>query len=486
MGSDLLSIGKSALHASKKSLATSSHNIANANTEGYSRQRVNLQTNPPIGVGNHVLGNGVDVKSVKRIHDDLVEKRLNSSIANDSFNKERAHELGQIEEIFNEINSEGMNKIINRFFNSFRELANQPENETVRSVVRENARIVASDFKRQIENLNIIENSMNRQIDAAVTDINQMINQIAKLNKEITSLEVTHQETGDLRDQRDGLLRSLSEYFAVNAYESNNGQFVVSAKGVGTLVAGTEVQELKSIVAKNASASDLPQNQIYLASKPNQYITDKFQSGKIEALFNTRAQELADTRASINELAYNIVEATNAIHSKGHTKEEAFVDELGNVVSRSGRPTTGINFFQNIDDPSRAAEAIDLSDEVRASVNNIVTALDPNSPGDNRVALALSKLQHEKIMAEGTTSFEEHYLKSVGNIGLVTAKVKLDAEQSEGLLAQAKSVKERISGVSIDEETANMVKYQQAYEASARVIKVSDEMFKSVLNMVGN
>lgn len=486
MGSDLLSIGKSALNASKKSLATSSHNIANANTEGYSRQRVNLQTNIPIGEGNYVVGNGVHVKSIKRTHDDLVEKRLKSSITDHSFHQERNLQLTRIEEVYNETNSEGLNKILNRFFNSFRELSNQPENETVRSIVRENARIVVNDFKRQVEQLNGVEESINRNLETAVTDINQMLEGIAKLNKEIVSLEVTHQETGDLRDQRDNIIRNLSEYFKLNTYETDRGQFVVSAVGVGTLVSATNVQKLSIGAPKNRSASESPRAEIYLESKSNAPITDKLKSGKISALVSTRNEDLAEVKNKINSLAYNLIQSTNAVHRRGFTKDQALIDQQGNPVSASGKKITGIDFFADIDDPSRAAEHIDLSDDVKEDLNNVVSALAPNSPGDNRIALAISQLQHEKIMVGGTTSFEEHYLKVVGEIGLATGKSKLDSDQAEGILAQAKSVKERISGVSIDEETANMVKYQHAYEASARVIKVSDEMFKSVLSMVGN
>ena len=133
MGSDLFSIGHSALSTSKKSMATTSHNIANANNENYSRQRVTTESGTPISEGDYVVGSGVNIRSIKRTHDALAEKKLNNSISNHEFNKERTDQLTQVEEIFNEINSEGMNKILNRFFNAFRELANQPENEVVRT-----------------------------------------------------------------------------------------------------------------------------------------------------------------------------------------------------------------------------------------------------------------------------------------------------------------------------------------------------------------
>ena len=116
-------------------MSTTSHNIANANTEGFSRQEVRTETNPTLPEGDYVLGTGVEIQSIKRSHDELVEKKLNTSITSHKFNEERSLQLGNIEELFNEINSEGMNKILNRFFNSFRELSNQPENETIRNVV---------------------------------------------------------------------------------------------------------------------------------------------------------------------------------------------------------------------------------------------------------------------------------------------------------------------------------------------------------------
>ncbi len=121
MGADLFSIGRSSLRTSKKSLSTTSHNIANTNTDGYSRQRVTAETNAPIQSGKNVFGSGVNVKSVKRVHDRLVEKKLNTSISQKSYDQARTDQLSNVEEIFNEINSEGMNKILNRFFNSFRE-----------------------------------------------------------------------------------------------------------------------------------------------------------------------------------------------------------------------------------------------------------------------------------------------------------------------------------------------------------------------------
>ncbi|MCK5882522.1 MAG: hypothetical protein KAG61_02445, partial [Bacteriovoracaceae bacterium] len=146
--SDLLSIGVSGLNVSKKALETTGHNMANANTEGYSRQKVVQTSNTPISKGGLVHGTGARIVNINRVHDEFIEKRLNASISEHEYFQERSLQLEQVENIFNEIDNEGLNKILNRFYNSFRDLANQPENETIRSVVRDNASLVTKDFRR--------------------------------------------------------------------------------------------------------------------------------------------------------------------------------------------------------------------------------------------------------------------------------------------------------------------------------------------------
>lgn len=484
MGADLFSIGRSSLRTSKRSLETTSHNIANSNTEGYSRQRITAESNTPIGEGDYVLGTGVNVRSVKRVHDRLVEKKLNSSLSQHKFNEERGYQLGRVEEIFNEINSDGLNKVLNRFFNSFRELSNQPENEVVRSMVRDNATLVVSDFKRISESITMVKESVDSKITASVDEINSMGGSIASLNKEIIRLENLGGETGDLRDQRDELVRNLSEYFTLQTYEDNQGQYIVNVVGVGSLVSGGTTTSLKAINTAGNNAQNEGRIEIYLDGKGNAPVTERLKAGTLGAMVKTRNEDIEDLRENLNTLAHGLVHTTNAIHRRGYTNDRLATDQQGNVIIPRNKKVTNINFFKEPLDVKNASEFISISDEVKEDLNNIATGLAPNSPGDNRIAIAISKLQHEKVLGGGTTTFEESYQKSVGKIGLATAKSKIDFEQSGGILAQAKSIKERISGVSIDEETANMVKYQHAYDASARMIKTADEMFDSVIGMM--
>ena len=487
MAADLLNIGKSGLFAAKQSMSTTSHNIANANTEGFSRQEVRTETNPTLGEGDYVLGTGVEIQSIKRAHDELVEKKLNTSITSHKFNEERSLQLGNIEELFNEVNSEGMNKILNRFFNSFRELSNQPENETIRNVVRENAKIVIGDFKRVQESLDQIRGTINKKVNLSVSEINSLSKTIGKLNKEINIQEVSGGMANDLRDQRDRAVRSLAEFFPLTSYTDDRGQYIVNIQGVGSIVSGGMVQELSagSSVREGETSSEKGDAEIFFTNRPGVAITDKLKGGSLGGLLKTRQEEVVGLEKQLDELAHGLVLATNAIHRRGFANHPVPVDAQGNPVPNAARQkVTGINFFKEPLDLKRAAEYISLSDEIEDDANNIATAAEANKPGDNRVAIAISKLQHEKVLGAGTTTFEEQYLKSVGNIGLQAGKSKIDQEQSQGILAQAKSFKERLAGVSLDEEAANMVRYQNAYEASAKVIRASDEMFKSVLNLL--
>lgn len=484
--SDVLTIGKSGLFAAKKSLETTGHNISNANTEGYSRQRVNQTTNPPIAKSGYVEGTGVRITNVKRIHDPFIEQRLNNHISNQEYFKERTDQLEKIEHLFNEIDSEGLSHVLNKFFNSFKELANQPENDAVRSIVRDSASEVARDFRKIRESLNNFARTIDMTWEKNINDINKIMHHIAELNKEIVKLEVIGGETGDIRDQRDLAIRNLSEMFDIKTYLDNRGNFVVAAKNVGTLVCGTEISELSIGSSPEGSSTNkmAGSRDIYLKRRPNRPITNNVQKGSIAAMAKIKNADILKLQQEIDSLAYEFIKSVNAIHRRGYVNRTLQLNEQGDPVSFDEHgPTTGINFFKEPNQRHNAALLIDLSREVKADLTNLTAALSPNSPGDNRVALAISKLQDEKLLHEGTRTLQEQYLQLIGNIGLETGKARLDRQHASGILAQTHSFKERLSGVSLDEEAANMMRYQHAYDAAAKVLRAAEETFQTLINI---
>ena len=421
------------------------------------------------------MGSGVNVKTVKRIHDDLIEKRYIKSTTEHSYFSERSHKLGQVEDVFNEMNGEGMNKLMNNFFNSFRELSTQPENDTLRSVVRDKAQMVSHDFQRVHNRLSDLEQSIDSGVEKHVDDINNLLERIRTLNIRISQFEIETGETGDLRDQRDLAVKNLSEFMEIQTYADNKNQFTVNATGIGSLVVSGMAQKFQTQTVQNEFGE--PSKVVTFANRPGYAINDKVSTGKLGALFELKKGELSQFRNNLDALAYNFSNAVNAIHRQG------FIN-TSSTKHNPEMPISGINFFEPLSERKNAAANMKLNQLILDDPVYIASALEPNSPGDNRVAIAISKLQHEKIANQGESTLEEDYLRNIGVIGLATSKAKLNEEQTKGMLAQIVTLKERVSGVSLDEEAANMIKFQHAYEASAKVISASEEMFNSLLKLL--
>jgi flagellar hook-associated protein 1 FlgK len=169
----------------------------------------------------------------------------------------------------------------------------------------------------------------------------------------------------------------------------------------------------------------------------------------------------------LDQLAFGLTTSVNAIHSQG--------------TNRYGE--TGANFFKPISGSFRAAELIDLSDEVKSNVNYIATAFEPDSPGDNRIALAISGLQGQKLLNDGKATIDDFYNSIVSDIGVANGRNRSVLTQQRDIATQLGKIREQVSGVSIDEETANLLQFQHAFDASAKVIQVADECLKTILEL---
>jgi flagellar hook-associated protein 1 len=483
---DLLSIGKTGLMASKKALETTGHNLSNVNTEGFSRQKVHQSTNVTIPKGGLSHGTGTRITRISRFHDKFVEKRLTDAVSQFNANEQRLDKLEQVENIFNEIDGTGLNNLVNNFFNSFRELSNHPEDETLRSLVRDNAGLVVNDFQQIIKTLETVEASIDDRYQNDIENVNTILHATAKLNRKINDIENVGGETGDLRDQRDLQIRRLSEYFKVNTYIDEKGQYIVAAKNVGTVVSGTIVQELMvgANMMNGKTILDAGNKEVFFRNRQSSPITHRFRTGKFSALNKLKTGDIKELKRSVDNIAFHVANSVNAVHKHGYVNRQIPVSEDGkpNLFDTKG-PTTNLNFFAVPNQIDGAAKNLKLSAKITEDLSNIAAALSPNAPGDNRVAIGISKLQNEKITDGGTTTIEEEYLKTIGKIGLETGKAKVDREQANGLMLQAQSLRERLSGVSIDEEAASMVRYQQSYDASAKVLKAAEEMFQTVISI---
>ena len=189
--------------------------------------------------------------------------------------------------------------------------------------------------------------------------------------------------------------------------------------------------------------------------------------GKVGALLDVRDQTLNTVLARVDELASVITQSVNAIHSEGYTRDGA----------------KGVAFFKPLNQSERAASFMDLSDAVKYDVNNIAAAGMPDSPSDNRIAIAISQIQNMRIMDGGKSSIDDYYNGIVGDVGVISSRNKEAMTQQKDIQMQLEKLREQTSGVSMDEETANLLQYQRAFDASAKVIQVADECLKTILDL---
>jgi flagellar hook-associated protein 1 FlgK len=467
---NIFNTGRSGMNANKAAIAVAGHNIANAGTEGFSRQRVETTAlaPPETGTQRHLIGMGAGISRVSRANDEYVEKQIRNAGRELAHGEEKDVVLRQTEDIFNEMNGDGINRLVSRFFNEFRKLGNEPENEAVRQSVREATQALVNDFHRIRGEVNDVRDHIDSRLTAYCTDVNSLAEQIKDLNIKINAVEITGSQPNDLLDKRDQALKQLSSYMDLSMHKDNFGNFVVDIKGVGPLVAGPITQKF-DVNRSPADDQGKPENAVDVktTASANSIVTHSLKGGKMGALLEARDQTLSTILDRLDEMAFTVSNTVNAIHEQGTTRGGA----------------QGVSYFKTLDQKDRAAELIELSDEVKANINNIATAAQPDAPGDNRIALAIAGLQSQKLMSDGKATLDDWYNSIVSDVGVTTLRNRNTIGQQRDIMTQLNKMHDQISGVSIDEETANLMQFQHAFDASAKVIAVADEMMKTVLDL---
>ncbi len=464
-----IEIARRALQASQYAMDVTAHNIANANTDGYTRQRAILGTtepfpspewNRPLLQGQ--LGTGVEVKSIDRVRegyfDDQIRKE-NQSLGEWNI-KDNA--LKQLETIINEPSDSGLSSIMGGFWNSWQELSTNPESLTLRSAVVQNGSMLATQFNQLDQKLSRLQDSLNDQVAVDVSNINDITQQIAEINQEVARVKAYGANPNDQLDQRDQLLDQLSKLANVQISELNSGVTEVYLNGT-QLVSQYGANQLQ--VVSNAS-----NNGYYDVTWASDGTKATINGGELKGLIDTRDNIIPNKyRADLNTLANTIVTQVNQLHKAGYGLD-------GN---------TGYNFF----DPTKTTAAtIALSSDV-SDPNHVAAASSwpaGGAPGDNTNALAIGQLKDALLMSGNTITMDDYYRSTVTNLGI-------DSQESSKMVANAQSYynlienhRQSVSGVSLDEEATNMIKYQKAYEAAAKLVTVFDSMLDTLINKMGS
>ncbi len=467
---NVMQTGRSGMVAAKAQMSTTSHNISNANTEGYSRQRVQQKADnaTPYGAKN-MLGQGTLVARTERINDHYIEKQIRAAGRDLSHMEEKDLALKQTEDVFNEMGGEGLNRLIGKFFNDFRKLANEPDNEAVRQSVRESTQAMANDFRRLRGSVEEVRNHLDARIEGFSAEANSLADQVKDLNIKIKVQELSGSVANDLRDQRDLAMKKLATYIDVSVHPDKDGAYNVDIKGVGPLINGPNAEKL-TVYRSPDDGKGKPENSFSIRSTGNASndITHALKGGKIGALLEVRDQTLSSILNRLDDISATITDSVNAVHREGFT--------------RYG--TKGVDFFKaNPQGKFRASQHMALSDEVAGDVNQIAAGASPDAAGDNRIAVAISQLQNMRVMDGGNATIDAYYNGLVSDVGVVAGRNRNALVQQKDITMQLDKMREQISGVSIDEETANLLQFQRAFDASAKVISVADQCLETVLNL---
>lgn len=455
---------------SQTSLQTTAHNIANKNTEGFSRQRVESKSNVPVGKGKLRIGMGARPGVVNRINNQYIEKQIESEGSKLGLLQGRASMLQRVEQVYNEQVNKGLNQFMAEFFNSLRDLSNNPESLATRTMVKESANFLANDFQRVDRQLGEVQDDADYRIAAKVAEVNELTKEVASLNEKITAVEMAGPTANDERDRRDLLIKKLSKLINIRYGENDKGQLAITAGDSAVLVSGFTSLDLHTAPTGEKDGKKEGGVDIFFKSSKEGTpinVTQQMRGGEIGGLLQVRDEVISNMRNRVDTLAYTLSKEVNEAHSFGF-------DRYNNK---------GQNLFESQSEVKGAASNLKLSKSISQDVGRIAAAGNPNSPGDNRIANVLSGIQYKKVLGEESFTVDDFYSSMVGQIGIEAQRANSAHDTQVDTVKQLENIRESISGVSLDEEATKMIEFQKTFDASARLITTADQMMDTVLNL---
>lgn len=558
MSIGILNTALSGLAAFQRSLETTSNNISNVNTEGYSRQRAELATTPAQFMGSGYVGTGVAVANIARSYDQFISGQIRSSTS--AFSEvDSYHTLAsQIDTLIADENT-GISAAMKAFFNSVNDVANNPSSTPVRNVLISEGKALVNQFDSIGSRLDEIKQQVDSNLETDVLDLNNYASAIAKLNTQIVDAigrTSGQQMPNDLLDQRDELLRKVAEKVDTAVVSQGDGSVSVFIGQGQPLVLGAGVRTL-SLSGNNF---DPTHQEIYLNSEN---ITSYLSGGQIGGNLRFRDEVLYPTQREFGLLAVGLATEFNNVHKAGYDLDANtgldFFD-LGNppvqvfgTTSVSGlevsaeflAPTSSVNLGESYRLTVTASGDYDITNlsnnqfvgnftlaNLQAGTPNLgfkfdVTSGTPNAgdqfvvsptidaarylslsgditsprsiaaakhvlvgppvtalPGDNENALDLAKLESKALMQNNSVTFNQVYGQMVTQIGGLTNTAKISRSAQEVLLNNATTARENLAGVNLDEEAANLMKFQNSYQAAAQAVSVANSLFTTLIGAV--
>jgi len=536
----LLNIGKSALSVSQTQLAVTSHNIANVQTPGYCRQEVIVETSSwTTASGGPVVGQGVTVKTIKRHYDALLQQEL--FLTQQDYGKYTLlnQTLSGVEQLFNEAQKLGLARSLTDFFNAWQDVANHPEGLTERYLLLKKAEALTATAQKLEQGLNDILKNIEKGISESAEQINTLAAQIARINGQImrSGTQEGTLSANNLRDQREALLAELSQLADISIFEDPANGAVHVTLGMRTLVDGDTSRSL------TAEIDETGRQTLVLNGED---ITSRIAGGKLGGLLTARKEIEETVLTGLRRFVAALINAVNLQHREGYGLDGSTGNDFFSPLQLTVRDySSGADLTAEITDYSRltmeeytvrfsggnyyvyerttgelktsgvyepSGTTINLegmrweisgtvSDQDSFQVSPLTTAVagfqtaltsaqqiaaagsSSGVPGDNENALALADLIHQGLTVLDNQSLEDHYQYLVAQVGLKTQEASEALTFTENFLNHLNDRRDSVSGVSLDEEATNLIRFQRAYQAAARLIRATDELFQTLLNL---
>ncbi|UOQ48308.1 flagellar hook-associated protein FlgK [Gracilibacillus caseinilyticus] len=543
-----LEVAKRALNTQQSALYTTGHNIANANTEGYTRQRVNMSQTAPFPPASRnrpeipgQVGSGVEVGSIERVRDSFIDKQYRQENSKVGFYESKADTMSKLESILNEPTDQGLSSAYDQFWQSLQDLSVNPEDSGARSVVKERANALADAFNYVDSSLEDVRANLKNEIGVNNSKINSLIDQINELNGQISNVEPHGYVPNDLYDERDRLVDELSSYVDIKVdYRKSSGQPSPIAQGIATITLVTDNEDVENddgepitLVDGSAGAdlgSDQSVNHIFsdfdddnnlkaiFFDSPNSDLTVEEQTAQLAADYDNQAfiyggnfdvqgklNALIDGAGYLDGFSYD---GTDTGTAAGEINEmladidkmvEHFVTEFNAVhqtgytlaTDQDGNAMQGGEFFTGT-----TADTIAVSQDILDDVD-LIAASSTGASGDGGNATALADVYTKRVenflsydagdanQLDDKATIKSYFESIIGEMGVVAEESNRMYNNSQILRQQVEESRQSISSVSLDEEMTNMIQFQHAYNAAARNMTVVDEMLDKIINNMG-
>lgn len=576
-----LFIGRSALSAAQLAMQVTGNNMANAATDGYHRQLVELEPLRGGRVGQNFIGRGVEAANIRRAIDTSIQARMRSSMSQEQTAFVSSSVLNSIESLTNELSDRDLSSAMSRFFNAWSELANNPGSTVTQAAVIEEGSSIAAYIRGVRSDLIEQRNQVEADLASSVTRTNTLLDQIAQLNQAVVNGEQGVGEDGNLRDQRDQLIDELAGLLDIQVIEQETGATDILVDSMPVVLgSSSRGLELERRTVTDPTTGETTLEVRVMSAEEQEQI--RVEEGRIGALLDQREAAIQRTIDDLDSLASQLIFQVNKLHSAGRpssaltsmTSERGFspaeqtmafndaanttmmgmpfgptngsfavtiVDENGNEFSqtvfvdldgiRTSDGAAGTDEDTSLDDIRAALDGIanlnasitgdgklrvttDAGYEVYFSedtsgllatlgVNTYFSGVDASDigvrtdleserlglvtglgGGDNSLALSIAGLRDQALEEFGGASLSEHWLKSVETTAVEAASARTRLASLGAVRENLQAQERAIGGVSMDEESMNLILYQQQYTGAARFIAVVDEMTQVLLSLV--